>query len=341
MNATTRLDAIAQTHPEWTPWLCVLREVVTALSDPVWDSDPLFTMDTAAPSALAPLLGGAQLQPKAHAVTGLLKHLHHTAQHQGLHSLIGAADSSSIPARKVNTNLCHGERSGAVHGGAPDRPPPDDDETEQALTLFLAALNGDDAVLDQLAIEHGATPEGFRALAALLPMPYLHACARQWSASPHTAWSQGYCPVCGAWPAFAEVRGIERSRHLLCGRCAASWAMPVLACTYCGTIDHEQLGTLVVDDKTARFSVDVCHQCSGYLKSCTTLQATPADSLLAVDLASAAFDLVALERGFLRPPGFGVTLQATLAADLSAPVTDTGTATNTATTATRSWRWWS
>jgi FdhE protein len=51
--------------------------------------------------------------------------------------------------------------------------------------------------------------------------------------------------------------------------------MPVLACTYCATTDHDALGTLVVDDKTARWAVDVCQVCSGYLKSFTTLQPTP------------------------------------------------------------------
>ena len=93
----------------------------------------------------------------------------------------------------------------------------------------------------------------------------------------------------------------------------------MLACCYCATTDHNVLGTLVTDDKTTRFSVNTCRQCSGYLKSCTTLQATPADSILAVDLASVAFDVAAVERGFLRPQGPAIALGAKLANDFRLP----------------------
>lgn len=301
VNAFARLDALAQAHPEWAPWLGVVRAVTADLPEPAWDQGP---PDTAPPSALSPWLAGAVLRPDARAVASLLDRLSSVARAQGLHALAGEGKTDR-------------------HSEAPG----------EALAVFLAAVNGDDAELSRQASRRGASPDGFRALAQLLPLPYLHACARRWTASSARAdWTQGYCPVCGAWPTFAEVRGIARSRHLRCGRCAASWAMPVLACTYCANTDHETLGTLVVvDEKTTRFSLDICRACSGYLKSCTTLQATPPDGLLVADLASVAFDLAAVERGYLRPPGPGVSLGATLAADL-----DAGNAAPR-----RAARWWS
>jgi FdhE protein len=299
MNARERLDALTREHPEWSAWLSVLRELVPELTDSRWDNTPPHTQ---APTTHTPWLASATLRPDGVLLGQLLARLGALAFAQGLHDLVGKGLT---------------------------------DTTGQALPVFLASINADDLALDPLATQTGATPEGFRALAALLPMPYLHACARHWSAVGRTGWSEGYCPVCGAWPAFAEVRGIDRARHLRCGRCAASWAMPVLACTYCGTTDHEQLGTLVVDDRTSTFAVDVCRTCSGYLKSCTTLQATPADSVLAVDLASVAFDLAAVERGFRRPPGNGFSLKASCVAQtVPPPVVDPP-----ASPAPR--RWWS
>ena len=280
MSAVARLDTLAKAHPEWTAWLCVVREVAVELSNPAWDADP---PSTAATSDLVPQLCGAALRPDALAVARLLDRLSGAARAQGLHALAG--DVREVQATSADA----------------------------ALAVFLAAVNGVHAALDTCASQTGASPEGFRALAQLLPMPYLHACARRWTASHGAGWSQGYCPVCGAWPAFAEVRGIERSRHLRCGRCGAGWPMPGLACTYCATTDHDTLGTLVVDDRTSRFAVDVCHGCSGYLKSCTTLQATPPDEVLLSDLASVEFDLAAVDRGFLRPPEPGVALRASLA----------------------------
>lgn len=238
---------------------------------------------------VTPLLANAVMAPDGRALARLLDRLTRVARAQGLQALAG------------------------------DGKPTGETSPAEALALFVAAVNGDREALDRRATLTGATSEGFRTLAQLLPMPYLHACARRWAASNAAPWSQGYCPVCGAWPAFAELRGVERSRHLRCGRCGASWPMPVLACTYCATTDHEILGSLVVDDKTAKVSIDVCHGCSGYLKSCTTLQATPSDEVLATDLASVEFDLAAVERGFLRPPGPAVALHVTRAVADPAP----------------------
>jgi len=286
MSAVSRFDTLVKAHPEWTAWLCVVSEVAAELSNPAWDADP---PQTTAASDLAPLLAGAALRPDGRAVAGLLKRLTDVARAQGLHALAGNVDQAQENA------------------------------SDHALAVFLAAVNGDHAELDLQASRKGASPEGLRTLARLLPMPYLHACARRWAANPEPRWSQGYCPVCGAWPAFAEVRGVERARHLRCGRCGAGWAMPALACIYCATTDHETLGTLVVDDNKSRFALDVCTGCSGYLKSYTTLQATPSDEVLATELASVEFDLVAVERGFLQPPGPGVALRASLAATHHAP----------------------
>lgn len=279
MNADIRFDNLARTHPEWAPWLRTVREITSELSKPGWDENPPLT---APASSLAPFLAGAILRPDGRAVDRLLGRLISVARAHQLHALAG--------------------------DGSHDREP----QPDEALAVFLAAVNGDHATLDWYAARMGASPEGFRVLADLLPMPYLHACARLWAASPGRPWSQGYCPVCGAWPSFAEVLGVDRARHLRCGRCGAGWPMPALACTYCATTDHATLGTLVVNDNKSRFAIDVCRGCSGYLKSWTTLQATPSDEIIAIDFESVEFDLAATDRGFHRPPTPGVSLQASL-----------------------------
>jgi FdhE protein len=282
LGAVARLDALATTNSEWAPWLSVVREVIADLTCPAWDIQPPGAVTG---TGVSPQLAGAVLRPDGPAVAHLLDRLSGVARSNGLDALAGPARRA--PATRV----------------------------DEALAVFVATVNGDDAELAQQALRAGATPEGWGALTQLLPMPYLHACARRWPTSPRSTWSQGYCPVCGAWPAFAEVRGIQRARHLRCGRCGCSWPMPVLACTYCATTDHDALGALVVDDKTARWSVDVCHSCSGYLKSFTTLQPTPSNEILVHDLASVDLELAAVARGFVRPQVHGFVLRASVAAD--------------------------
>lgn len=288
-SAVERLDALATTHSEWAAWLHVVREVIADLTCSGWENQPPRTV---AGTGTSPHLAGAVLQPDGPAVAQLLDRLCGVARANGLTALAGPAD------RTPTTPI------------------------DEALAVFLATVNSGDTGLDldQHALRAGATPEGWRALAYLLPMPYLQACARRWTANPPSTWSQGYCPVCGVWPAFAEVRGIQRVRHLRCGRCGCGWPMPVLSCTYCATTDHDALGTLIMEDKTARWSIDVCHSCLGYLKSLTTLQPTPPNEILVDDLDSVDLDLAAVERGFLRPQIHAVTLHASVDADRALPV---------------------
>ena len=60
-------------------------------------------------------------------------------------------------------------------------------------------------------------------------------------------WMHGYCPVCGCWPKLGEFRGLEQTRWLRCGLCAAEWEVPRVRCFFCGTRDHRQLGYLHLD----------------------------------------------------------------------------------------------
>lgn len=277
MSGTARLDTLARERPEWAAWLAVVRAAVAELGDAGWDADP-----TPAPagSERAPWLARAALRPNEDAAARLLNRLADAAVAGGLSRMVGRAGRAR-PA--------------------------------EASALLVAALNDDEAALGAHAAQRGASPDAFRALARLLPMPLLHAWAQRWPASGARGGRDGWCPVCGAWPAFAETRGVERSRHLRCGRCGAGWPMGMLACAFCGATDHATLGSLVVEEAASRFAVDVCRGCGGYLKSCTTLQPTPADEVIAVDLGSVELDLAAAERGYRRPPGLGYRLGATLA----------------------------
>lgn len=295
-DAIARLDSLAASNTEWAPWLKVVREVIPELSHSRWDKHPPHTTGG---TSRSPYLAGATLRPDGSSVADLLERLFSAARTADLAMLVG-------PVR---------------HGPATP--------IREALSIFLASINDDDEALDRQATHVGATPEGWRTLAQLLAMPYLHACARRFEASRRTDWSEGYCPVCGAWPAFAEVRGIERTRHLRCGRCGSGWRMPSLTCTYCGTTDHDSLRSLVVDETASRWSVDVCQTCSGYVKSVTTLQPTPQSEILVTDLVSVEFDLAAFERGFVKPMDHGAALHASLEAE--------GTPTQPA----ASPRWWS
>ena len=118
-------------------------------------------------------------------------------------------------------------------------------------------------------------------------------------------WPHGYCPLCGAWPLRAELRGVERERRLRCGRCGADWLAPWLRCTYCGEQDHERLGLLSAEGQLESRRVETCATCRRYLKAFAALVPAGPLDLLLDDLETIELDLAARERGFTRPDGLG------------------------------------
>jgi len=170
--------------------------------------------------------------------------------------------------------------------------------------FLAAAVTLDAEGLAAAARAAALDADRLRALAHPAALPLLAACAARAGAAP-AGWPHGYCPVCGAWPALAELRGLELSRQLRCGRCGADWAAAWLACVFCGNDDHEALDGLVSEAAGSMRRVDTCRRCQGYLKTVTTLTARSHAEVVLEDLATVAYDVSALDAGASRPPGLG------------------------------------
>jgi FdhE protein len=265
----TALAALHLEQPEWSPWLRVLEEIVREPAS-AWD---VVVASGVNPSqqATAPVLAGSTVSIPPASIRGLVKRL------------IRAAENGGTP--KMRTLQ-------AVRAADLD-----------VLTLFAASVGQDRGRLEEIAGVYRADAEAFEAVMALVAVPFLHACRRRWAASLPPAWTDGFCPLCGSWPAFAEMRGIERSRHFRCGRCASEWHSRLLCCPYCASTNHDELVTLVPEKTGASCAVDACKRCLGYVKTLTRLQGCPPDAVLLEDLATVAFDVAALEQGYSRPAG--------------------------------------
>lgn len=265
------LRDLGQQRPEWQPWLAVVEEVLRELTDAKWDA--VIPDLAAARESKAPLLAGAGIAIEA------------AWLRRWTQQLIGTASRSGT------------EKMATLKGALR--------ETATTLPLFKASLRLDESALKQIAVSCDADPDAFQAVAALLPVPFLHACNRRWSHSLPQGWVEGYCPVCGAWPAIAEVRGIERSRYFRCSRCAGEWQVNCLVCAFCGMTDHQQLVSLLPEQGGNTRVIEACKRCLGYVKTFTTLQASPAAKVMLDDLASVDLDIAALEHGYKRPQGAG------------------------------------
>ena len=272
--ARKRIDALARDHAELAPWLRLLEEALAAMKDRAW-SEPLSNLS--APSeGQAPLLANLKIPVDGVAAQALARKL-----------LSLASGSGSLESDRIGA--------------------------QEALALLEATINQDEDPARAVAEAIGVGPAALGPVASLAAMPVLHAC-RERLGGPELKSSFGYCPVCAAWPAFSELRGLERTRFLRCGRCGAGWKAEPIHCIYCGERDHERLGALVPEERAEARRVDVCKACGGYLKAVATLGALAPDAIALEDLATVDLDLAALERGYARPDGPPVTLSTRLVA---------------------------
>ena len=171
--------------------------------------------------------------------------------------------------------------------------------------VLQSALDGETEAIARTATEWELDPDAFARLLEFALQPILwEAAARCATLTDIDRWDRGYCPVCGAWPALAELVGAEKRRVLRCGRCGTWWSWLVLLCPYCGNDDHRTLGALTSEDSRDR--VDVCERCDGYVKAIATFTSVPTVRLAAEDAATVHLDVGAREAGYRRPGGVDV-----------------------------------
>jgi FdhE protein len=281
-DSSARLAELERQRPEWRTWLELLSEAERAL-DELGQRPPLSRLELsqvmAGPSADTPLLHQRTLDLEVSQVQRLVARL---AESAAAGDVIGA---------------------GALRGYRPS--------SDQALALLDAAVRQDRDQLGALAEQAGVGVGALTSVAHLAAFPLLQTCGRLLEDQVPRFWPHGYCPICAAWPILAERRGLDRSRRLRCGRCAAEWEVQWLCCIYCGEREHGQLGSLVPDDGAETLKVETCSSCRGYLKSVATLQGIPPFELLLQDLETVELDLVAVDRGYGRPEesGFPLTVR--------------------------------
>jgi FdhE protein len=261
-------------YPEWQPWLAVVQEILDETVNPVWD-------------AVVPARTGPQ-QEKVPLLTGMTLALEQSLVRHLLEQLIRVASVNGTPKMATLKSALHADLD--------------------ILSLFKASLCHDGDHVRELAAVLGADAGALQAVVGLIPLPFLQACNRRWASSISESWTEGYCPVCGAWPAFAEVRGIDRSRYFRCGRCGSGWQAQCLFCPYCAMTDHNELGSLVPEKGGSNSVIDACKRCLGYVKTFTTLQGSVPGKVIVDDLASVDLDIAAMQQGYRRPEGAGYSL---------------------------------
>jgi FdhE protein len=180
------------------------------------------------------------------------------------------------------------------------------------LDLVRAGITANTELSSELGQRASVSPDIMATCGQLLATPFLVVAARELGERGSSSWPAGYCPICAAWPALAEFRGLERDRWLRCARCGAGWRYPHQQCPFCANSDHHRLRYLAEEGRQDAQRVEVCEQCRGYVKTFATLGPWSHGEVLLHDLTTVELDLAATEREYHRPDGLGFPLAVTL-----------------------------
>jgi FdhE protein len=183
------------------------------------------------------------------------------------------------------------------------------DETRiDAGSLLAASLQRDQTAIRTGATHRGLSPDLLWLVAELAVSPFAHAIQETLVAptGPDSplgtalgAWAHGYCPICGSWPALAEVA--DTHRILRCSFCAFAWELPTYACVYCGEAG-ETFVTAAPNLERKDRRIEACAACGSYLKAVEVPELSTFPLLAISDLETMDLDMAAMERGYARPP---------------------------------------
>ena len=175
-------------------------------------------------------------------------------------------------------------------------------------SLLTASFNRDHNTIRTGATQRGLSADLVWLVAELAVSPYVHVLQgvllspAMTDAALTTAlanWSHGYCPACGSWPALAEIH--ESHRVLRCSFCAHAWELKTYACVYCGSAS-ERFVTFAGSAERPDLRVEICGGCGGYLKTVDVASLSPFPLLAIADLETMELDMMAMEKGYRRPP---------------------------------------
>lgn len=111
-------------------------------------------------------------------------------------------------------------------------------------------------------------------------------------------WKQGYCPVCGSWPALIESLA---SRNIVrCSFCALAWTLDDAGCVYCGDLGPTFV-TAAPDAARPDRRLETCGKCRSYVKAVDVDELSPFPLIAISDLETMDLDMLTMRQGFQRP----------------------------------------
>jgi len=113
-------------------------------------------------------------------------------------------------------------------------------------------------------------------------------------------WDLPTCPICGSNPEMGRIETSEGHLYLVCPLCFTEWKHIRLKCPWCGCEGQDKLGYFTADEYPG-YRVNVCRNCSGYLKITVEKILNKRHVPVVFNLLTLELDLQAEREGFHLP----------------------------------------
>ena len=286
--ATAKWNAILLTHPDLAPAVELQRELIAL----VIDLDCTFEQGRLPRLSLPPRYVAAKLA-------------------KGIPALF--AEPIPVSSAEIHPRflaLCDAlARGGAGEAARKIRTAIEDGSFELG-SLLRASLTRDHKAVQTGALQRGVAPDLLWLVAELAVSPFVHGLQRLLTdpvgraardeplRSALDTWRQGYCPICGSWPALAER--LQGTRVMRCSFCAFAWSLEDAGCFYCGKSAPAFVVSTPEPGRTDR-ALETCDACHNYLKAIDVSDPAPFPLIAIADLETMEMGVLAMQRGYHRP----------------------------------------
>ena len=171
---------------------------------------------------------------------------------------------------------------------------------EQATTLIVASPEA----LDEMLLEYWHDRSDKQFFAKALLQPYAQRLAESGVTQFNAALRrENQCPFCSGKPQVSFLKVTEPgsesgNRNLLCATCLSSWEYRRVVCASCGEERPFQLSYYQTNEYE-HVRIEACDSCKHYIKGVDLTRLGYAVPLVD-DVATAALDLWAIERGYTK-----------------------------------------
>jgi FdhE protein len=157
---------------------------------------------------------------------------------------------------------------------------------------------GDEQLLKTAAEKSDVSYDVFTFVMSQLLSPFVHSQAKSFaSAFDLSAWTKGYCPVCGSFPSVSYLVGEGGKRWLHCAECGHEWRFQRQICPYCEDNAAKGLDYFYIEDRLAERAY-VCKECKKYLLTIDIRELALKPNMDIAPVGLIALDVKAQEEGY-------------------------------------------